>query len=65
MKEFQEYVCAAKKRQEPKTVSALKCCASCEELTPEGFCLAFHETPPADFIEKINDCEKYIQCIPF
>jgi len=55
----------AKERQGPQPHKLRQCCATCENLTDAGYCEAFEDYPPGDFIETENHCDEYQQIIPF
>jgi hypothetical protein len=60
-----KHILEAKNRQGPGAPTWLKCCATCEKLSDSGYCEAFGENPPPEFIEQENDCEQYQDTIPF
>lgn len=63
--EYMEQVKAAKHRQAPHSPRTPHCCATCEHLTSVGYCLSVQDYPPFNFIEQENDCEHYLQDVPF
>ena len=65
MCESKKYILEARARQTPPAPQWLRCCASCEMLSDDGYCEAFEEHPPIEFIEVENECEKYCELIPF
>ena len=64
-KEHKSYILSAKDRQTSPLPKWRQCCATCEKLTDEGWCQAFEDYPPIDFIEQENNCGEYIDIIPF
>jgi len=42
-----------------------QCCHTCEHYDENGICQEFLEAPPADFAEKLNQCDKWMMIIPF
>lgn len=65
MSESNPSIVAAKQRHGPQLHKLVQCCATCEKLTDAGYCEAFEDYPPEDFIEQENDCHEYVEAIPF
>ena len=65
MSESKKSILEARARQAPAAPPWRRCCASCEMLSDDGYCEAFEENPPIEFIESENKCEKYCELIPF
>lgn len=43
-----------------------QCCHTCEHYTEDGKCREFDMmTPPLEFAQELNQCEKWLDPIPF
>lgn len=62
---LQTLVSVAKDRQQNSITAWLKCCATCYHLDAFGYCDAFDDSPPINFLEKENDCKDYEKDISF
>lgn len=63
--EYREFIRVAKDRAMPVTPPTPHSCAGCFHLEPSGLCGYFNEYPPAQFIEKVNECEHWEEDLPF
>jgi len=65
MSESKQHILDAKVRQQPSPIAAVRCCATCENLQDDGYCVAYEDYPPGWFIEQENDCDYYTEMPPF
>lgn len=56
---IKEYLDSAYYRSPPK------CCHTCELYQDDGTCFEFGMQPPADFAQTEDQCDKWIEVIPF
>ena len=42
-----------------------RCCAHCDYMSPGGWCDAFGEAPPVEFLIKRNECPRWLDRLPF
>lgn len=42
-----------------------QCCGTCEHLDEFGYCQAFDQYPPLEYITTDNNCSKYMIYLPF
>lgn len=47
-------------RAEPPRV-----CHTCDHYSAQGVCAEFHDEPPADFASEPNQCELWVEVVPF
>ena len=65
MSESKKFILEARMIEAPAAPPWRRCCATCEMLSDDGYCEAFEEHPPIEFIRVENKCEKYFELIPF
>jgi len=42
-----------------------RCCAHCDYMSPGGWCDAFGEAPPVEFLTERNECARWLDRLPF
>ena len=42
-----------------------RCCAHCDYMSAGGWCEAFREAPPVEFLTERNECPRWLDRIPF
>ena len=42
-----------------------RCCHTCENYTEAGECKLFNLAPPAEFTQEVDQCESWVQEVPF
>jgi len=57
--EAAKVIAAERARKEPQN------CARCDYMAEDGWCGAFNEAPPVEFLTRENECTKFIHYLPF
>lgn len=42
-----------------------RCCHTCEHYKADGVCIQYAMQPPQEFAETLNQCDEWVQEIPF